>query len=130
MTSKTHGRPLGGWGPNTMPSSEDVDEEQFWLDREVSLIQNLLEDRGELPRKEIGEALGCKYWGPLRFRRALKEGVERGAFRRAGGGRVAPRRALAGHLRCLEPGRWNRMATPGVAIRLHRPGYGPTCVDG
>src|SRR3954452_12874706 len=22
------------------------------------------------------------------------------------------------------------MATPGVAIRLHRPGYGPTCVDG
>jgi hypothetical protein len=91
MTSKTHGRSLGGWGPTTMPSSEDADEQQFWLDREVSLIQNLLEDRGELPRKEIGETLGCKYWGPLRFRRALKEGVERGAFTRTGSGRYGPR---------------------------------------
>jgi hypothetical protein len=35
-------------------------------------------------RKEIGDRLGCKYWGPLRFRNALKQGVERGAFRKRG----------------------------------------------
>ena len=39
---------------------------------------------GELPRKEIGNRLGCKYWGPMRFRNALKEGVKRGAFRKQG----------------------------------------------
>jgi hypothetical protein len=50
----------------------------------VSLIKNLLEEEGELPRKEIGERLGCKYWGPTRFRSALKQGVERGEFRKSG----------------------------------------------
>jgi hypothetical protein len=90
MSTKTRGRSLGGWSPSSWPSQEDADEQQFWLDREVSLIENLLKDRGELPRKEIGETLGCKYWGPLRFRRALKEGVDRGAFRRTGHGRYGP----------------------------------------
>ena len=65
-------------------SSQDQDENEWWLRREISLIQNLLEEEGELPRKEIGDRLGCKYWGPLRFRAALKEGVQRGAFRKAG----------------------------------------------
>ena len=35
-------------------------------------------------RGEIGDKLGCKYWGPMRFRSALKEGVKRGAFRKDG----------------------------------------------
>jgi hypothetical protein len=86
---KTH-TSLGGWAPWSAPSERDADEDRYWLDREVSLIENLLKDRGELPRKEIGETLGCKYWGPLRFRRALKEGVDRGAFRRTGNGRYGP----------------------------------------
>ena len=106
MSTKTRGRSLGGWTPSSLPSAGDQDEEQFWLDREVSLIQNLLQDRGELPRKEIGETLGCKYWGPLRFRRALKEGVERGAFRRTGSGRYAPAlRGGGGAARAARPGR-------------------------
>jgi len=48
------------------------------------LIQNLLKEEGETPKKEIGERLGCKYWGPTRFRNALGEGVKRGAFRKEG----------------------------------------------
>ena len=68
----------------------DAEELDYWLNREISLIQNLLEERGELPRDEIGEALGCKYWGPLRFRQALKAGVERGAFRKLDGKRYGP----------------------------------------
>jgi hypothetical protein len=37
----------------------------------------------------IGDKLGCKYWGPLRFRNALKEGVQRGAFRKTARNRYA-----------------------------------------
>jgi hypothetical protein len=71
-------------------SSVDADENEFWLRREISLIENLLKEEGELPRKEIGDRLGCKYWGPMRFRGALKAGVDRGAFRRTGRGRFGP----------------------------------------
>ena len=75
--------------PNTfmpMPtgSTVDADENEWWLRREISLIQNLVQDEGPLPKSEIGDRLGCKYWGPLRFRSALKEGVKRGAFRKEG----------------------------------------------
>ena len=41
-------------------------------------------------RGELGDLLGCKYWGPRRFARALKAGVESGRFRRTGLGRYAP----------------------------------------
>jgi len=54
------------------------------------LIQNLLETEGETSKKDIGERLGQKYWGPLRFGRALKAGVQRGAFRKTGGNKYAP----------------------------------------
>jgi hypothetical protein len=81
---------MAGWAPTTARSEYDEDEMKFWLDREIALIQNLLEDRGELDRGTIGDTLGCKYWGPFRFRQALKAGVERGSFRKVGGGRYAP----------------------------------------
>lgn len=71
---------------NPMPtgSAPDQDENEFWLEREVSLIENLLREEGELPRKEIGDRLGCRYWGPMRFRSALREGVDRGVLRKNG----------------------------------------------
>jgi hypothetical protein len=71
-------------------SQQDQDENEWWLQRELSLIQNLLEEEGETSRHDIGERLGCKYWGPLRFRNALKEGVKRGAFHKTGHNRYAP----------------------------------------
>jgi hypothetical protein len=76
--------------PGPGSSVADADENEWWLRREISLIKNLLEEEGELPRGEIGDKLGCKYWGPMRFRSALKAGVDRGEFRRAGRGRFAP----------------------------------------
>jgi hypothetical protein len=76
--------------PGPGGGNADRDENEWWLEREISLIQNLLREEGELPRGEIGDRLGCKYWGPLRFRNALREGVERGAFRKAGRSRFAP----------------------------------------
>jgi hypothetical protein len=71
-------------------STQDADENEWWLRREISLIENLLDDRGELSKDDIGETLGCKYWAPFRFRGALKTGVERGAFRKTGHHRYAP----------------------------------------
>jgi hypothetical protein len=76
--------------PGPGSSTADADENEWWLRRELSLIKNLLNEEGELSRSEIGERLGCKYWGPMRFRSALKAGVDRGEFRRVGRGRYAP----------------------------------------
>jgi hypothetical protein len=84
------GPSLGGWAPTTARSEYDEEEMEFWRSREISLIKNLLDERGELDRDTIGETLGCKYWGPMRFRGALKEGVERGAFRKLGRNRFGP----------------------------------------
>ena len=89
-STRTPHQSLAGWAPGVEHSSYDADEMEFWRNREISLIQNLLQDRGELDKDTIGEALGCKYWGPFRFRQALKAGVEKGAFRKVSGGRYAP----------------------------------------
>ena len=89
-TTRRRGPSIAGWAPNVAPSEYDEEELEFWTNREISLIKNLLEDKGELDKNTIGDALGCKYWGPLRFRNALKEGVERGAFRKVGRNRYAP----------------------------------------
>jgi hypothetical protein len=89
-TPRRRGQSLGGWAPTTARSEYDEEEMEFWTNREISLIENLLRERGELDKDTIGETLGCKYWGPMRFRSALKEGVERGAFRKVGRNRYAP----------------------------------------
>ena len=76
--------------PFPSTSSVDPDENEWWLNREIALIQNLLQEEGEMRRRDIGNKLGCKYWGPMRFRNALKEGVERGAFRQVSRGVYGP----------------------------------------
>jgi hypothetical protein len=81
---------MSAYTPFPSASSRDKEESDWWLDRELSLIKNLLEDKGELDKSTIGDTLGCQYWGPMRFRNALKEGVERGAFKKSGRNRYAP----------------------------------------
>jgi hypothetical protein len=53
--------------PFPSTSSQDQDENEWWLRREISLIANLLHDEGETDADGIGGKLGCKYWGPMRF---------------------------------------------------------------
>jgi hypothetical protein len=79
----------GGWSPHVSSSSGPEDQDD--RDREIELLANALADKGELSRRELGDLVGCKYWGPGWYSAALREGVERGAFRRAGRGRYAPR---------------------------------------
>jgi hypothetical protein len=81
---------MSAYTPVPSTSSRDQEESDWWLDRELSLISNLLQDKGELDKDTIGDTLGCKYWGPMRFRNALREGVKRGAFRKTGRQRYAP----------------------------------------
>ena len=83
---------MSSYTPFPSASTQDADENQFWLDRELSLIQAALEDKGEMKRGELGDLLGCKYWGPRRFAHALKAGVEQGRFQRVGRGRYGPSR--------------------------------------
>jgi hypothetical protein len=81
---------MSSFTPFPSASSQDREENEFWLDRELSLIQNALEDQGEMKRGDLGKLLGCRYWGPRRFAHALKAGVEQGRFRRVSRGRYGP----------------------------------------
>jgi hypothetical protein len=82
----------GGWSPMTSGSSYDRDEEDFWLERELSILERALQENGEMRRRDLGNAVGCKYWGPRRFAHALRAGVEEGRFQRPRRGVYAPRR--------------------------------------
>lgn len=88
--SSTRERRSYAFAPNQSASEHDQDEETYWTDRELSLIENALSEHGELRRGDLGEMLGCRYWGPRRFARALKIGVEEGRFKRTGRGRYGP----------------------------------------
>jgi hypothetical protein len=99
MNRETEERPRRGprrerhdysYTPFGTASRYDQDENEWWLDRELSLIENLLRERGEMKRRDIGDVLGCKYWGPRRFARALKAGVAEGRFRRVRRGVYGP----------------------------------------
>ncbi|MEY2513265.1 MAG: hypothetical protein QOJ89_623 [bacterium] len=52
------------------------------LDREIEIIGRALDDRGAIDRAELAKAVGARYWGPGRFRAAMREAVEEGRARR------------------------------------------------
>jgi MFS family permease len=71
------------------PSAGEVDSEAD-LDREIQIIGRALEDRGAANRRELARRVGARYWGPGRFRSALREAVAEGAVKRLRGGEYAP----------------------------------------
>ena len=75
-------------GPGSMPA--DQEENEWWLEREIAILRRALEDKGEMRRRELGDLVGCKYWGPGRFSSALRRAVERGAIEHTGFGRYGP----------------------------------------
>jgi hypothetical protein len=86
----TRGEGGGGWSPMIHSSSRDREDEGWWLDHEIEMLERALADRGEMGRGELGEAVGGRYWGPGRFSRALGEAVRRRAIAQPGRGRYAP----------------------------------------
>jgi MFS family permease len=83
------------YSPFLPPPGESRPE---WLDQEVAMIQRALEEHGELDRRELAHRIGARYWGPGRFRNALREAVAEGAVARLGRDRyaTAPERAPVG----------------------------------
>jgi MFS family permease len=65
-------------------SSRSPFDESADLDREIDAIGRALHERGEMTREELRQAVGARYWGPGRFRGALREAVGEGAARRVG----------------------------------------------
>jgi len=81
-----------GWSPFLSSSAGDPDENDYYLNRELDMLERAVADKGELPRRELGQLVGCRYWGPGRFGRALRAGVQQGRLSR-------PRRGVYGPAR-------------------------------
>jgi uncharacterized protein YcaQ len=48
------------------------------LDREIEVVARALEEHGPLERDELKRLVGGRYWGPGRFRAALRTATEEG----------------------------------------------------
>jgi MFS family permease len=66
--------------PAWMVSSPFDDTED--LDREIAAISQALDEHGATERRELARLVGARYWGPGRFRAALREAVDEGQARR------------------------------------------------
>ena len=60
------------------------------LDSEVAIIETALREQGSANRQELARRVGGRYWGPGRFREALREAVSQGRAKRLAGGEFAP----------------------------------------
>lgn len=65
------------------------------LDREIDVIARVLDERGATDRDDLAELVGARYWGPGRFREALREAVDEGSARRVSRSTYAPPEAGA-----------------------------------
>ena len=68
----------GGWSPFLSSSTADIEENDKYLKRELEMLERAVADQGEVPRRELGRLVGCRYWGPGRFGRALRVAVREG----------------------------------------------------
>jgi MFS family permease len=60
------------------------------LNAEVAMIENALHERGSANRQELSRRVGGRYWGPGRFREALRQAVAEGRAKRLSRGEYAP----------------------------------------
>jgi MFS family permease len=81
-----------GYSPfPVITSAADVEGD---LDREIEAISRALQENGEVSREELARLVGARYWGPGRFRNALREAVGEGAARRVSRGVFAPNESV------------------------------------
>ncbi len=82
------------YSPLAVPRSQFDDAAD--QDREIQTITRALQERGEMTREELGQAVGARFWGPGRFRGALREAVAEGSARRVSRGSYGPGNESAG----------------------------------
>ena len=83
----------GSYSPFLPPPYEHSPD---WLDHEISIIDRALQEQGELDRAELAARVGARYWGPGRYRAALRGAIGDGVVRRVGRDRYASARQTAG----------------------------------
>jgi MFS family permease len=66
---------MAGW------SSDWTSGADIALDREVNTIAQALTEHGPTARNRLADLVGARYWGPGRFRAALREAVHEGRAR-------------------------------------------------
>ncbi|MGN6576271.1 MAG: MFS transporter [Nocardioides sp.] len=90
-TTSSRLRPGPGRGPNSpwvsVPGREADDRA---LDREVDILATVLQRRGPLGLKELSREAAASYWGPGRFRRAVREAIAKNRIERLRGDLVGP----------------------------------------
>jgi hypothetical protein len=67
-----------GWSPFLSSSSADAEQNDEYLVRELDMLERAVRDQGVVRRRELGRLVGCRYWGPGRFSRALRAAVRQG----------------------------------------------------
>jgi MFS family permease len=78
--ARSRGMPL--WAPAASEAERD---------REIAIIERALHEHGSASRKELTRRVGGRYWGPGRFRGALREAVVEGRVKRLRHDQYAPR---------------------------------------
>jgi MFS family permease len=95
------------FGPGSLSSARAMSvagpHPEVPLDREVEIIGRALADRGSANRRELARRVGARYWGPGRFRAALRKAVGEGSVKRLRGGEYAPARAPGEQLDSSSP---------------------------
>jgi hypothetical protein len=72
------------------PSRWTADDSDDDLDREIDVISRALAERGPTERDQLAQLVGARYWGPGRFRSALREALDEGRIRRLSRSTYAP----------------------------------------
>jgi MFS family permease len=75
------------------------------LDREVEVLARALEERGPTEREELERLVGARFWGPGRFREAVRTALEEGRIKQLSRNTYAPARPDNGRWTRGEPGR-------------------------
>jgi MFS family permease len=80
----------GRAGYSPFPVSTGGGDSEEDLDREIQAISRALQENGQVSREELANLVGARYWGPGRFRAALREAVAEGSARQVSRGEFAP----------------------------------------
>jgi len=79
-----------GWSPFLASSTRDIEDSDRYLAREVEMLERAVREQGVLSRRRLGGMVGCRYWGPGRYGRALRTAVREGRIRRVRRGMYGP----------------------------------------
>ncbi len=87
------GRRVGqaAWSPRPQASLHPRNDP--YLAREVDSIVAVLRTEGPLYEAQVSRAVGARYWGPGRFRTAVRSGLASGRIRRLGRNQLAASRS-------------------------------------